>query len=481
MRSFRTFLALYASLCTASFLIFPLIVSAASCCNCNVSGKLLCIQDPADKDCGTIKNGSNPDLKDAECTDLDPSQCKLIAEKGVCENAPVSAATYKKDSATPSGTKKGEFTFTAIPPKLNVPIPGLQFGTEFKIVKGVAEINFLAQYISAIYRYLLGISIVVASIMIVYGGFLYVIGATVPSINKGKEIITNTIIGTCLLFGTVTIFQTVNANIDLRPLYVQIIEQYELEPYHEPIVSEGQANPTLQGSAPQTETVQAIIAAAKAFHVDACLLLAHCNHESGLKSNIWNGSYAGNTKEKASNFGACQVNPSYVNTEALRKVVASVPPKGSSREILIEWILTPEGSAYTGAAAMAANMNAAPSKNEVYGLASFGGGSGAIGYARKAHNCTPIPLLFRDAVNMPLNDVLAKSCIYSPVATGGANYEKCAADLGICSNIHTDSKAQFVGTCATSGKKCYAMELVKMVQYDMSMYKTMRDKYPCSQ
>lgn len=231
----RLLLTLYTLLCAVSWLLVPLTVSAASCCNCTVSDTSVCLQDPPDGDCSALASGSNADLKGANCAPLDASQCKPIAEKGVCKSGPTAAATYKKSTTNNISGK-----FEIISPKLNVPIPGLDFGPNrsydiasknasstdgTKSIGKKVEINFLGQYIAAIYKYLLGISIVTASVMIVYGGFLYVLGATTPKINTGKEIIQNTIIGIVILFSSYTILNTINPLlVELKPLGIIVVE-----------------------------------------------------------------------------------------------------------------------------------------------------------------------------------------------------------------------------------------------------------------
>ncbi|MEK7083904.1 MAG: hypothetical protein AAB932_01590, partial [Patescibacteria group bacterium] len=82
-----------------------------------------------------------------------------------------------------------------------------------------------AQYISALYRYLLGIVLLVAAVMVVYGGCKYILGQTAGSIQGGKEIITDAIIGLVLVLGAVVILRTVNpSTTDLKALRIAVIE-----------------------------------------------------------------------------------------------------------------------------------------------------------------------------------------------------------------------------------------------------------------
>jgi hypothetical protein len=67
-----------------------------------------------------------------------------------------------------------------------VKIPGLAFSEQVPVeTKSQAlQIPYLAQYVAAAYRYLVGIAAIAAGIMIVYGGLLYLLGETVGSAIK---------------------------------------------------------------------------------------------------------------------------------------------------------------------------------------------------------------------------------------------------------------------------------------------------------
>ncbi|MDO8617601.1 MAG: hypothetical protein Q7N87_01770, partial [Candidatus Uhrbacteria bacterium] len=88
-------------------------------------------------------------------------------------------------------------------PALGVDIPGLDFGKNFADVAQKTEdgvlIPFLAQYISAAYRYLIGVSVIVAIIVVMYGGFLYMVGSAVSDVKRGKKYIFDAILGLVII------------------------------------------------------------------------------------------------------------------------------------------------------------------------------------------------------------------------------------------------------------------------------------------
>ncbi|MCC7357066.1 hypothetical protein IT408_00995 [Candidatus Uhrbacteria bacterium] len=118
---------------------------------------------------------------------------------------------------------------------MNIPIPDLQFGqTTVNRQNNRLQIPYLAQYISAVYKFLLGVSIIAAAIMITYGGFLYIIKSTGASVTEGKTYIVDACIGLFLIFGAYTILNTVSpATTKLKSLEVLTIDKDPLSDYLE--------------------------------------------------------------------------------------------------------------------------------------------------------------------------------------------------------------------------------------------------------
>lgn len=77
-------------------------------------------------------------------------------------------------------------------------------------IGGVGEVNGLAEYINLAYRYLVTVVLTVAIIMVVWGGFKYLLGASMSSIQSGKETIKDALIGMMLVLGAYMILSTVN-------------------------------------------------------------------------------------------------------------------------------------------------------------------------------------------------------------------------------------------------------------------------------
>lgn len=103
-------------------------------------------------------------------------------------------------------------------PKLSINIPTITFssvqmqntGSEGG-VSGFIDIPWIAQYMKGVYSYGVGIAGLLAGVMIVIGGFYYLTaGGDVTRIQKGKQRITDAVIGLFLVFGAFLLLSTLN-------------------------------------------------------------------------------------------------------------------------------------------------------------------------------------------------------------------------------------------------------------------------------
>ncbi len=225
-----TLIRVLAAICLGQLLVPIFAVHADICCPCKKEGKNICLTISTGG-CATIQQtAKNPNLAGLTCDpntlgDPNTGQCRLIADSGSCDVL-TDAVTFGRATGTAGETK----LVKPIPIKLNVQIPGLKFDTMLEERGGQLRIPFLAQYISAAYAYLLGITLITAAVVIVYGGFLYIIGSTTGSVSKGKKYIQNAIIGLCLVFGSYTILRTVNpATVSPQSLDVLVVQPLDFQ------------------------------------------------------------------------------------------------------------------------------------------------------------------------------------------------------------------------------------------------------------
>lgn len=130
--------------------------------------------------------------------------------------------------------------FNGAKPVLGVPIPGFKGFTDPAVIDGVLYTNFIAEYLSAIYKWLVGAAAVFATIMMMVGGVQYMLaGGNAAGIDQAKGKITNALTGVVLLLASYLILYTVNPQLTIfKPLGVKIVKTIPLENRFEP--SEGE-------------------------------------------------------------------------------------------------------------------------------------------------------------------------------------------------------------------------------------------------
>ncbi|MCE9586554.1 pilin [Candidatus Uhrbacteria bacterium] len=98
-------------------------------------------------------------------------------------------------------------------------------------VGGIRQVSGLPQYINTIYSYLVSVILVVAIVMVVYGGFLYLTGAAgMGSIQRGKQIIKDAIVGMIIVLAAYAILQTINTSTTQFKLSPKKIECIAIPP-----------------------------------------------------------------------------------------------------------------------------------------------------------------------------------------------------------------------------------------------------------
>lgn len=130
--------------------------------------------------------------------------------------------------------QKGQIGFLSVEkqielkkPFLQIRIPGLVF-TDVKNTldaDGYIHIPFLGQYLAALYKFAVGISSVVAVIVIILNGFRIVVSAGGDEKGKGIKKVTQALTGLIVLWGSYALFYTINPNlIQFKALSVKYVE-----------------------------------------------------------------------------------------------------------------------------------------------------------------------------------------------------------------------------------------------------------------
>ncbi|MFA6100001.1 MAG: hypothetical protein WC750_03945 [Patescibacteria group bacterium] len=220
---------LIGGLLAVCFFGYPLL-ALADCCVCThpeVNGKF-CISYPAGFDCSTLKNNSDASLQAATCANA--TTCAQTALGGSCVNTPVDSNNFNFASLpkTPGVTQKksGTTAPSQTPaPGLNIPIPGINLSPAYQD-QGIVYVPFLAEYIVGVQKMLIGIALIAAAIMLVYGGITYILSGTGARVRDSKEIIQDALIGMALILGSYVILANLNPNLTTLPsLMVPVVKR----------------------------------------------------------------------------------------------------------------------------------------------------------------------------------------------------------------------------------------------------------------
>ena len=118
-----------------------------------------------------------------------------------------------------------------IAPELGVAIPGLTAFSTAKEAGGKLSINFIGQYIVAVYEWLIGVMAVFAVIMIMVGGVQYMLaGGSQEGIKQARDRITHALIGMVILLGSYLLLQNTNPQLVIfKPLEISTVEGRPVE------------------------------------------------------------------------------------------------------------------------------------------------------------------------------------------------------------------------------------------------------------
>ncbi|MDO8584374.1 MAG: peptidoglycan recognition family protein [bacterium] len=145
---------------------------------------------------------------DCETVPLTNAECQKngTTASATCPNDPIEVTAWLDSYKNPEAKEPVAKMET---PKLSVPIPGLTFNQPYQQGDYVF-IPFLADYINAAYKYAVAIAIIAAIVMVVYGGFRYLIGSAAGDVKKGKTIIVDAIAGMIIVLGAFLMLNVVN-------------------------------------------------------------------------------------------------------------------------------------------------------------------------------------------------------------------------------------------------------------------------------
>ncbi len=124
-----------------------------------------------------------------------------------CNADPNSSCTEESGARLEFGEERVDDMIAKCEERKAATIFPIKLGTP---IGGVSQVNGLPDYINVAYRYLVTVVLVVAIVMTVWGGFRYLLGASIGSVQQGKETIKDALIGMLIVLGAYTILSTIN-------------------------------------------------------------------------------------------------------------------------------------------------------------------------------------------------------------------------------------------------------------------------------
>jgi hypothetical protein len=168
---------------------------------------------------------------DADCLP-DTSEFDYKCENYECQAYPISPP------APPAPPRAAPYVYEITPPELEIPLPTLVGLTKFLSARleGAAPdryliIPWIGEYIAAAYKYAVGITGILAAIMIVVAGLIWLTaGGSAERISTSKSFIENALVGLMIALTSYLLLYAINPKLtEFEALKVKFIERIPLE------------------------------------------------------------------------------------------------------------------------------------------------------------------------------------------------------------------------------------------------------------
>lgn len=145
--------------------------------------------------------------------------------------ASIATAKSLTEVTAPGAASTPPKKITLTVPILNVQIPGLAKWSPQEITPGeTITVPYLVDYILALYRYAIIIAAIIAVIMLMAGGLMYLISRGIPAnLTKAKEVMFGAVSGLTLILASYMMLNIINPNlVQLKPIQIQSLQLSEL-------------------------------------------------------------------------------------------------------------------------------------------------------------------------------------------------------------------------------------------------------------
>lgn len=308
-------------------------------------------------------------------------------------------------------------------PNISLPIPGFVGFSQIKVEDESISIPWIAEYVNAIYNYILAIAGSVASFIFIVAGFKYTLArGDKGKVAKAQSMMINALVGLFMTFGAYLILYTINPDLtSFESIRLDVIKRQELkfgveerESFAEDTDtsgsgSTGSSTPTPSGSSNEYEPM--VLRVAEAVGINGCLLARQIRMESNWNTNAGTGCC----------FGLGQIHWNY-GRAYLSQIAqyhsqrcSTCPNEDASREVMSNWLRQdPEGNVIIAALMKKGAIRQAG--NPVAAVAMYGMGSGSYNSFISATNCqkeryTENQLLERLRNGSSVEDLIRTACV----------------------------------------------------------------------
>jgi len=189
------------------------------CCECTSSEleKNICVLIPDLKACDFAASEINKNTDkefNITCNSLNSTACNTIdsSASAKCSNEPEAYDKIDKKYLLGGGEEGDSVYATATKFSLGVDVPGVEFPEKLEVIDSMVHIPYLAIYLTGLQKYLIGVGLIAAALIIIYGGILYIVASTGVKVSDAKEKIKDGLLGLSIILGSVAILSMINPN-----------------------------------------------------------------------------------------------------------------------------------------------------------------------------------------------------------------------------------------------------------------------------
>src|SRR3989339_333179 len=352
---------------------------------------------------------------------------QTCSSEALCGTTPgfMSGGMWKREpggeiNASAETTKDEASKVELIPPNLNIDIPGAGnlFGGGQIVTEGEERyfyLPYIGEYVSALYNYVLGIVGILAVVVIIFaGGIWLTAGGSPERIKTAQEYIFGAVTGVVLAFGSYLILYTINPDlVRFAAIKIKVVENMPIPEGNFSIGSENPRDPENRG---ENEVIARRIA--EEYSINGCLFATQIGMESGWDPSAHSDCCYGLGQVHWNNARNILSRNRGEITQRHSQGCPTCPQGNATEENIGQWLMNDsEGNLIIAAILKREALRSAA--NPVAATAIYGMGPAAYNSYVRGAPCTPTrfseeELLERMQSEANIDTIISQSCIPLP-------------------------------------------------------------------